>query len=257
VETLFYMFFAMPRDSFQVSAAQELYRREWRWHADLRLWLKPRSPQEQMQSHPGVQYVYFDPSAWEARLFTNTTRTPLATGFLSGPPLSLSSSGLPHSPLPSQRMIFVASPSPRAAPPCLQPHLTRIPNGASVSLFLCQAPPSTSQAARCLPARGTWRRRRGTMSGWIVNTPPCLYDSLLLPSLYPTPPPSPSALLPVLYSNNQPPSLNSPHPVSLVLLNCLARGVRVSHSPHREARGIIVISRGGRAEERLALEKES
>jgi hypothetical protein len=142
VETLFYMFFAMPRDSFQVSAAQELYRREWRWHADLRLWLKPRSPQEQMQSHPGVQYVYFDPSAWEARLFTNTTRTPLATGFLSGPPLSLSSSGLPHSPLPSQRMIFVASPSPRAAaPPCLQPQLTRIPNGASVSLFLCQAPP--------------------------------------------------------------------------------------------------------------------
>jgi hypothetical protein len=32
------------------------------------------------------------------------------------------------------------------------------------------------------------------MSGWIVNTPPCLYDSLLLlPSLYPTPPPSPTA----------------------------------------------------------------
>jgi hypothetical protein len=87
VETLFYMFFAMPRDAFQVSAAQELYRREWRWHAELRLWLKPRSPQEQMQSHPGVQYVYFDPSAWEARLFTNATRTPLATGFLSGPRL--------------------------------------------------------------------------------------------------------------------------------------------------------------------------
>jgi hypothetical protein len=85
VETLFYMFFAMPRDAFQVSSAQELYRREWRWHAELRLWLKPRSPQEQMQSHPGVQYVYFDPSAWEARLFTNATRTPLATGFLSGP----------------------------------------------------------------------------------------------------------------------------------------------------------------------------
>lgn len=84
VETLFYMFFAMPKDVFQVSAAQELYRREWRWHAELRIWLKPRSPQEQMQSHPGVQYVYFDPSAWEARLFTNSTRNPLAAGFLSG-----------------------------------------------------------------------------------------------------------------------------------------------------------------------------
>lgn len=86
VETLFYMFFAMPKDVLQISAAQELYRREWRWHSELRIWLKPRTPQEQMQSHPGVHYVYFDPSAWEARLFTSTTRNPLASGFLSGIP---------------------------------------------------------------------------------------------------------------------------------------------------------------------------
>lgn len=83
-ETLFYMFFAMPRDGFQMTAAQELYRREWRYHGELRVWLKPRTPQEQMQSHPSVQYIYFDPSSWEVRLFTGTTRIPVATGFLSG-----------------------------------------------------------------------------------------------------------------------------------------------------------------------------
>lgn len=83
VETLFYMFYALPRDVLQVTAAQELHRRDWRYHAEMKLWLKPRTPQEQMQSHPSVQYVYFDPNVWEARLFTTNTRNPLATGFLT------------------------------------------------------------------------------------------------------------------------------------------------------------------------------
>lgn len=83
LETLFYMFYAMPRDILQTTAAVELYRREWRYHGELRVWFKPRSPQEQIQGHPGVQYVYFDMAAWETRLFTSATRAPIAAGFLS------------------------------------------------------------------------------------------------------------------------------------------------------------------------------
>lgn len=32
LETLFYIFYAMPRDSLQAYAAQELYKRDWRYH---------------------------------------------------------------------------------------------------------------------------------------------------------------------------------------------------------------------------------
>lgn len=83
LETLFYMFYAMPRDVLQTTSAVELYRREWRYHGELRVWFKSRSPQEQIQGHPGVQYVYFDISSWEVRLFTSATRAPLASGFLT------------------------------------------------------------------------------------------------------------------------------------------------------------------------------
>lgn len=69
LETLFYMFYQLPRDILQACAAQELYRRDWRYHAELRLWLKPRTPQELSQAHPTVQFVYFDAKAWEVRLF--------------------------------------------------------------------------------------------------------------------------------------------------------------------------------------------
>ena len=74
LETLFYIFYSMPRDLLQACAAQELYRREWRYHGELRLWLKVRSPQELMQGQPNVQFVYFDVSGWEARLFTSQYR---------------------------------------------------------------------------------------------------------------------------------------------------------------------------------------
>jgi len=83
LETLFYMFYSVPRDILQACAAQELYRREWRFHSELRLWLKPRSPQELMQGHPSVQFVYFDVNSWEPRLFTSNFRGNIAAGLLS------------------------------------------------------------------------------------------------------------------------------------------------------------------------------
>jgi len=75
LETLFYMFYSMPKDVLQACAAQELYRREWRFHGELKVWLKPRTPHELMQSHPSVMFVFFDVAAWETRLFT-TARGP-------------------------------------------------------------------------------------------------------------------------------------------------------------------------------------
>ena len=83
VETLFYMFYSMPRDLLQATAAQELYRREWRYHGELKVWLKARGPQELLQGQPGVPFVFFDVSTWEPKLFTSAFRGNLAAGLLS------------------------------------------------------------------------------------------------------------------------------------------------------------------------------
>ncbi|KAF1325807.1 Not transcription complex subunit vip2, partial [Globisporangium splendens] len=44
LETLFYIFYSMPKDVLQAYAAQELYSREWRYHVELKMWLKRASP---------------------------------------------------------------------------------------------------------------------------------------------------------------------------------------------------------------------
>lgn len=69
LETLFYMFYVLPRDLVQALAAQELCRREWKYHKELCVWIKARSAQEQAQSHPGVQFIYFDLSGWDIKPF--------------------------------------------------------------------------------------------------------------------------------------------------------------------------------------------
>jgi CCR4-NOT transcription complex subunit 2 len=83
METLFYLFYSMPKDLLQACAAQELYRREWRYHGELRLWLKMRNQQDIMQGQPNVQFLYFDVSGWEARLFTSQYRGNIVSGLLS------------------------------------------------------------------------------------------------------------------------------------------------------------------------------
>ena len=82
IETLFYMFYNMPKDLMQAFSAQELYRREWRFHAELKLWLKVRPP-ELMQSHPNVQFVFFDTSTWEVRPMTTVYRGNIGAGLVS------------------------------------------------------------------------------------------------------------------------------------------------------------------------------
>jgi CCR4-NOT transcription complex subunit 2 len=67
-ETLFYIFYSMPRDILQEAAAQELYVRRWRFHKEFKLWLtKEDLNSEPIMKGPDFErgiYVFFDPSSW-------------------------------------------------------------------------------------------------------------------------------------------------------------------------------------------------
>ncbi|KAJ2889518.1 transcriptional regulator, partial [Coemansia aciculifera] len=67
-ETLFYMFYTMPREELQLAAAEELYRRQWRYHKELRLWLtKDLESQPTARTPRGEQsvFIFFDPGVWQ------------------------------------------------------------------------------------------------------------------------------------------------------------------------------------------------
>jgi CCR4-NOT transcription complex subunit 2 len=77
LETLFFIFYAMPKDVVQAYAAQELYLREWRYHMDLKLWFK-----RQNEGQLGTpQYIYFDINTWERRLFGGNS-SGVSSGFM-------------------------------------------------------------------------------------------------------------------------------------------------------------------------------
>ena len=89
LETLFYIFYALPKDVLQAYAAQELYAREWRYHAESKLWFKAASPADLAAISGGDarapaqqrgEYVYFDTSAWERRAYGGSASP--AAGFL-------------------------------------------------------------------------------------------------------------------------------------------------------------------------------
>ena len=65
-ETLFYIFYSMPRDVLQEAAAQELYSRSWRFHKEFKLWLckDPNSEPVKGQGFERGFYIFFDPSSW-------------------------------------------------------------------------------------------------------------------------------------------------------------------------------------------------
>ncbi|KAG0243441.1 hypothetical protein BGX31_010724 [Mortierella sp. GBA43] len=66
-ETLFYMFYSMPRDALQDAAAIELYSRHWRYHKELRLWLMKDQSSEHSKTPTFERgtYIFFDPNSWE------------------------------------------------------------------------------------------------------------------------------------------------------------------------------------------------
>lgn len=67
-ETLFYIFYTMPRDVMQEMAAMELQARNWRFHKEMGLWLTKDPLSEPVQqsntAEQGV-YIFFDPFTWE------------------------------------------------------------------------------------------------------------------------------------------------------------------------------------------------
>lgn len=67
-ETLFYIFYSMPKDFLQEASAQELYNRNWRYHKELHLWLTKEQgtePTAKTQAFERGTYIFFDPNSWE------------------------------------------------------------------------------------------------------------------------------------------------------------------------------------------------
>ena len=57
----------MPRDILQEASAQELYKRNWRFHKEFKLWLTKDKDSEVLQKGSDFErgvYVFFDPSSW-------------------------------------------------------------------------------------------------------------------------------------------------------------------------------------------------
>lgn len=67
-ETLFFVFYSQPRDAMQEAAAEQLYKRNWRYHKDLHLWLTKDINSEPIQKTSTFErgsYIFFDPNSWE------------------------------------------------------------------------------------------------------------------------------------------------------------------------------------------------
>ncbi|KNC77827.1 hypothetical protein SARC_09722 [Sphaeroforma arctica JP610] len=65
-QSLFYIFYSMPRDILQHAAATELYARDWRYHRDLKLWFANEAPIDATgKAGERDTYVYFDINTWQ------------------------------------------------------------------------------------------------------------------------------------------------------------------------------------------------
>jgi hypothetical protein len=66
-ETLIYTFYAMPRDLLQVTAAVELYNRDWRFHKALQLWFirVDSEPVVKTSGYERGTYIFFDIANWK------------------------------------------------------------------------------------------------------------------------------------------------------------------------------------------------
>jgi len=61
-ETLFYVFYNMPRDVLQCYAAGELYERRWAYHAEYKKWFF-------WHKGPPSRWDYFEPATWKIQPF--------------------------------------------------------------------------------------------------------------------------------------------------------------------------------------------
>ncbi|XP_043695044.1 probable NOT transcription complex subunit VIP2 isoform X2 [Telopea speciosissima] len=68
LETLFYIFYSMPKDEAQLYAAKELNNRGWFYHREHRLWfirVANMEPLVKTNTYERGSYICFDPNTWE------------------------------------------------------------------------------------------------------------------------------------------------------------------------------------------------
>ncbi|XP_075503792.1 putative NOT transcription complex subunit VIP2 isoform X1 [Primulina tabacum] len=68
LDTLFYIFYSMPKDETQLYSANELYNRGWFYHKEHRLWFKRVTNMEPLiktNSYERSSFIGFDPNTWE------------------------------------------------------------------------------------------------------------------------------------------------------------------------------------------------
>ncbi|XP_010253384.1 PREDICTED: probable NOT transcription complex subunit VIP2 [Nelumbo nucifera] len=68
LETLFYIFYSMPKDEAQLYAANELHNRGWFYHREHRLWfirVANMEPLVKTGTYERGSYLCFDPNMWE------------------------------------------------------------------------------------------------------------------------------------------------------------------------------------------------
>ena len=80
LETLFYIFYCMPRDVYQVRVMYELIHREWRYHKKLQLWFATN--RSTIHVVPG-KYIYFDINVWEVKEYRGLKSAFTTEGWLS------------------------------------------------------------------------------------------------------------------------------------------------------------------------------
>jgi len=82
LETLFYIFYMLPKDTLQAVAASELHARDWKFHAELGMWFhqQPEAGGKGGFGRPAT-YVYFDVKVWERRSYVDANKN-LEQGFL-------------------------------------------------------------------------------------------------------------------------------------------------------------------------------
>ena len=66
LETLFYIFYSMPRDVLQLAAAQELHNRDWWYHKEVKQWMQRiTDPTVNMPSFERGSYMFWNPEKWQ------------------------------------------------------------------------------------------------------------------------------------------------------------------------------------------------
>ncbi|WOG86733.1 hypothetical protein DCAR_0205951 [Daucus carota subsp. sativus] len=68
LDTLFYIFYSMPKEEAQLYAANELYHRGWFYHREQRCWFMRAANMEPLvktNTYERGSYICFDPNTWE------------------------------------------------------------------------------------------------------------------------------------------------------------------------------------------------